>query len=115
MERTAHVWGERWLIKKDSTNAVAFLKLIKGYRCSWHYHIQKYNLFVVISGKIGVIVEELGSKREMVLETGQSCTIKPGQLHEFRVYENSQVIEIMYVEYDESDIIRENIGGLING
>jgi len=111
MERQAKVWGERWLLRQDSTHAISYLKLKKGYRCSWHHHTEKYNLFFVCFGTVGIMVEELGEKQEIILTGGQSCTVKPGQWHEFRVYENSAMLEEMYVEYREDDIIRQKVGG----
>ena len=111
MFRESKMWGERWLIRQDSTHAVSFLKVKKGFRCSWHHHKQKYNLFVVLSGKI-TIVTETG---QVEVLPGQTFTTKPGEWHEFRGTENSEMIEEMYVCYDESDIIREKVGGVIAG
>jgi mannose-6-phosphate isomerase-like protein (cupin superfamily) len=112
MQREVKVWGQRWLIRKDATHAVSYLNLLKGYRCSWHIHDEKYNLFVIITGKVGIAIEEDDhSIREIMLGPGEEITIKPGQWHEFRVYEDSQAIEEMYVEYKESDIRREIKGG----
>ena len=111
MEREIKVWGERWLIRKDSTHAVSYLKIRKGYRCSWHNHQTKYNLFVVIKGTLGIIVEELGKKRKIELKQGECLTIPPGQFHEFYGATKCQCIEEMYVEYDESDINRIKVGG----
>lgn len=111
MQREAKIWGERWLIRQDSTHAISYLQLKKGYRCSWHRHTEKYNLFVCLSGKVGILVEELGQRQEIILARGECCTVKPGQWHEFRVYEDSEIFESMYVEYREDDIEREIVGG----
>ena len=109
MERTHKVWGQRWLIRKDSTHASSVLILKKGTRCSWHSHVAKFNLFVVVVGKVGIKTEY----GEIILTRGQEFTTKPGEKHEFRVYENSLMIEEMYVEYDEGDIDRERLGSVI--
>jgi len=112
MERESKVWGQRWLIRKDSTHATSFLKLDEGYRCSWHCHQEKYNLFFVVWGKIGILIEGIdGRRKETILTEGQFLTVAPRQWHEFRVYEHSGVIEEMYVEYSENDIERETKGG----
>jgi len=113
MKREVKIWGERWLIRQDSTHAVSYLKIHKGYRCSWHVHEEKYNLFVVLKGTLKVIVEELGQKRRVLLCPGECLTIKPGQWHEFQGHTDTEVIEEMYVEYRESDIKREEVGGKI--
>jgi mannose-6-phosphate isomerase-like protein (cupin superfamily) len=106
MERTHKIWGERYLIREDSTHATSVLILKKNTRCSWHNHQQKYNLFFVVKGQVG-IVTEFG---ESLLTEGQVFTIKPGEYHEFRVYEDSIMVEEMYVEYNEADIQREKLG-----
>jgi mannose-6-phosphate isomerase-like protein (cupin superfamily) len=111
MNRESKIWGTRWLLRKDSVSAVSLLELNEGYRCSWHCHQMKYNLFFVMSGKIGIVTEELGGiKKETILKDNGIFTVRPGQWHEFRIYADSVVIEIMYVEYDESDITRETLG-----
>lgn len=111
MEIQNKIWGQRWLIRKDSTSAVSYLSLKKGFRCSWHRHREKFNLFVVLEGKVRIVTEELDRiKREIVLEPGQIFTTRPGQWHEFQVIEDSKMVEIMYVEYHESDIERKLVG-----
>lgn len=106
MERTRKVWGQRWLIHKDSTHATSYLELDKGTRCSWHRHQAKYNLFFVMAGRVGIKTEH----GETILEAGQTFIVEPGLWHEFRVYENSKMIEEMYVAYDEGDIERQRLG-----
>jgi len=106
MQRIHKVWGERWLIRQDSTHATNFLKLKKNSRCSWHNHQSKYNLFVVLQGKVGIKTDH----GEIILTEGQEFTTSPGEWHEFRVYEDSEMIEEMYVFYDESDIQRGKLG-----
>jgi len=114
MERQSKVWGDRWLLRQDSVHSLSYLELKAGDRCSWHLHEQKYNLFFVIQGRIGVVTHEIdGSKKETVLTPGQFLTVPPGQCHEFRVYEDSKVIEEMYVQYTESDIERYEKGGAL--
>jgi mannose-6-phosphate isomerase-like protein (cupin superfamily) len=113
MKREMKVWGERWLLRQDSTHAVSFLILEKGTQCSWHKHQSKYNLFVVLSGKIGIVTEQFSGPKEVILEKGECFTTKPGEFHKFIAYEDSQVAEEMFVEYDEGDIQRETLGGKI--
>jgi len=111
MMRESKVWGERWLIRQDSTHATSFLKLKAGYECSWHSHREKYNLFVIVSGKIGIVTEQFDGNSEVILGPGECFTTKPGEKHKFIVHEDSQMIEEMYVEYREDDIQREIQGG----
>lgn len=114
MRRETKVWGERWLIRQDSTHAISYLKLKQGYRCSWHRHQTKFNLFMVLHGKVGIVTEEInGEQQETILTEGDTFTTRPEQWHEFRVYENSEMLEEMYVEYREEDIIREQVGSAL--
>jgi quercetin dioxygenase-like cupin family protein len=89
---------------------VSYLKLKKKTRCSWHSHQSKWNLFVLIGGKVEII-----TKYDTVLldSPGASFTIPPGVEHEFRALEVSDMIEEMYVEYDEGDIFRANEGSVL--
>jgi mannose-6-phosphate isomerase-like protein (cupin superfamily) len=110
VQREKKLWGERWLLRIDSTHATSYLILKAMTRCSWHVHAAKYNLFVVLSGKVGIKTED----GETILGPGEEFTIAPGVFHEFRVYENSEMIEEMYVAYEESDITRKDIGGSLD-
>jgi len=107
MRREHKIWGERWIIREDSTHATSYLRLRAGTRCSWHRHGAKYNLFVVLRGRIGIATQY----GEVVLTPGEQFVIAPGEWHEFRVYEASEMIEEMYVAYDDSDIERRTEGG----
>ena len=107
MKITSKVWGQRWLIHQDSTHTTNALMLEAGHRCSWHSHRTKWNLFVVLSGLVGVVT----TKGEVLLREGEEACVPPGEMHEFRVYEDGVMIEIMYVEYDDDDIERESLGG----
>lgn len=114
MKREIKIWGERWLIRQDSTHAVSYLKIREGYRCSWHKHQTKYNLFVVLSGHLRLVIEELGEIMNVDLTVGETFTIKPGQWHEFvGLAGGCECVEEMYVEYDEGDIDRKVIGSKI--
>jgi len=115
MDRQNKVWGERWLLRKDSTHAVSFLKLHPDCRCSWHCHTTKFNLFVILWGKVKITTEELGGVvRDVVLTEGQCFTTRPGQFHSFYSVEASGMLEEMYVEYDEGDIDRVRLGEALN-
>jgi len=111
MKREAKIWGERWLVREDSTHATSYLKLEKNSICSWHKHENKYNLFVVLSGFLTLYIEELETIKEINLYSGEEFTIKPGQWHSFKTsIVDARVIEEMYVLYEESDIIRKKVG-----
>lgn len=106
MQRYHKIWGQRYLLRQDSTHAISFLDLIANTCCSWHSHKAKSNFFFLIDGSIS-IKTEFG---ETKLEPGQIFTVEPGLRHQFIVHKDSKLIEEMYVEYDEADIQRETLG-----
>lgn len=107
MQREQKIWGERWIVRIDSGHANSILHIKAGYRCSWHCHQSKFNKFVVISGRLGIKTNE----GEIELTAGKTCTVPPHIAHEFRAYEDTICVEEMYVEYDEQDIKRSDLGG----
>lgn len=109
MKITSKTWGSRWLIHQDSTHTTNVLMLKAGRRCSWHSHQTKWNLFVVLSGLVGIVT----FKGEVLLHAGEEMRVPPGEMHEFRVYKDGAMVEIMYVEYDDDDIERESLGSLL--
>jgi len=111
MRREPKIWGERWMVREDSTHTTNILTLKAGYRCSWHRHTCKYNLFAVISGVVEIDAERNGCRTTTELYEGQALTVEPGVWHEFRVIEDGLMLEEMYVEYDDTDIDRMKIGG----
>lgn len=106
MERTKKVWGERWLLREDSTHATSYLPLKGKTCCSFHNHRAKFNLFFLIEGHVS-IKTEFG---ETHLYPGQIFTVEPGTKHQFIVHEDSKMIEEMFVSYDENDIERFQLG-----
>lgn len=104
-------WGERWIIRADSTHTTNLLTLKAGTRCSWHKHEHKWNIFVVIAGRVLVICEN--EPTDAVLGPGDYLEIAPGVMHEFQVLESGIMLEEMFVEYDDEDIQREIEGGVL--
>jgi quercetin dioxygenase-like cupin family protein len=112
MEQTHGTWGERLRTFRTNDALITLLFLKSGNRCSWHKHVAAFNKFTVASGKIGILTDK---GYETILTAKQEFTVDPGVKHEFRVYEDSIVEEIAYVQYDEHDIQRETLGGPLNG
>jgi len=107
MIRERKVWGERWILRRTTSTEASILFVLAGRRCSWHRHTHKCNLFTILSGRIGIKTGD----GEAILRAGEEFTVEPGVWHEFRAYEPSTMVEVMYVEYDAEDIERQNEGG----
>lgn len=96
------VWGaEIWMANTEKYCGKR-LKLMKGWRCSLHYHKKKDETFYVESGKVLMNVGDY----EGVFETGNIVRIKPKVKHRFSGLENSVIIEIS-THHDENDSYRE--------
>jgi len=100
------IWGKNTEIYQNESTSVNVLNLVKGGTCSLHHHKFKANIFYVINGKLKVRTE-MG---EEILLPGQSFQIAPLLKHQFEAMEESVVVEIMFVKYNASDIVRENEG-----
>ena len=108
MERTRKTWGEKNNIFQNSLCETSVLYLEPWKRCSWHRHQAKFNLFYVLKG---ILVMKLEDGETEVLP-GQIFTTRPGEWHEFQTRElDTIIIEVMFVNYDENDIERQEIGG----
>lgn len=110
-EQWPKCWGRNTEIFRNSSVSVNLLELIKGGVCSWHFHAHKHNKFYVVSGKVRIKTEH----GEVELSPGLSFTVSSPLKHLFEALEDSKVIEVMYVEYDHSDINREIQGFLKKG
>ena len=111
MERTLKTWGEKLIIHRDDLSEVSFLKLKPNYRCSWHYHIGKWNRFYVVDGRLFVKTED----GIATVNPGQFFTVPPLVWHEFQTDKiGASAIEVMYTKYNPEDIRRKNVGGKID-
>jgi len=119
MEITRKTWGIKYNIFKNDLNEISFLELDPNRRCSWHSHETKYNLFFVAEGEVGIKTEydiDGGRKESGVtlLKEHEFFTVSRGEWHEFQTYSGpAKLIEVMYVQYEDKDILRKNIGGLL--
>jgi len=109
-------WGEVWHLFHSEHAAVSYLKLNAGFRCSRHYHAERANQFVVISGRIMV---EWGTELECCTELGpdEAFTVPSKILHRFRVLESGVVIEVYWPDVPggkvrQDDIVRFDEGGV---
>lgn len=101
-EQWPKCWGRNTEIFKNDSASVNFLELIKGGVCSWHFHRHKSNTFYLISGKVLIKTEH----NETILEPGNSILVEAPLKHQFEALEDSNLLEIMFVEYAASDIVR---------
>lgn len=115
MSNVHKIWGERKRILLTFTNEIDLLYLKAGTFSSTHYHDNKVNRFVLISGKVRV--ETQYNKKD--LQINEIFEVFPPTVHRFCVEEDSIMLEVAYVtngEINSMDIHRDSQGGkIING
>lgn len=112
------VWGHTTPLFNKNNVELHIAEIKKGGFCSKHLHKFKYNRFVVIKGKLKItIFKQYGSsilEDVSILESEQECTVPPGEFHKFEALEDTTCLEIYWVDLLESDIVREDHGGMIS-
>ena len=111
------VWGITEHLFGKNNVSIHRIEIKSGGYCSKHKHNHKHNLFYIEHGSLDIEVWK--NDYDLVditsLRTGQSTSIKPGENHRFINNSNDTCIayEIYWTELDESDISRENVGGVL--
>jgi quercetin dioxygenase-like cupin family protein len=118
MEIKPKAWGyTKHLFNKNNVEVHDILVQKGGY-CSKHYHQSKFNQFIVKRGALKIEISNVYAQysdvSSVVLRTGQSYTVKPGIVHSFEALEDTEALEIYWVEIDQEDIVRHSQGGLKN-
>ena len=102
------VWGEeKWVWNQDYCGKKLMLR--RGFRCSFHKHKKKDEVFYLIRGKILI---EVGTKK-FIMEPEDSIHIKPNVLHRFTGLTNAQIIEFSS-HHEDDDSYREELSGKAN-
>jgi len=116
MKVQGKVWGASYPLFNKNNVEISAISIKKGGFCSKHLHTTKYNMFVVNKGKLKVTIwKDYGSE---VLEDvsflfpGMETTVSPGDYHMFEALEDTEALEIYWVELDANDIKRVNHGGM---
>lgn len=111
------VWGSTQLLLSTPFLAIHQLVIKPNAVCSMHMHKYKWNCFYVVSGKLFIEVEKSSYALTDVteLEPGGFTTVSPGEFHRFHTGNLDTVaLEMYYTEPLSEDIVRKNVGGLID-
>ena len=113
MQVYGKVWGTTSPIFCRNNVEIHRITGIKDRYCSKHYHVKKFNLFLVETGKLLVKVwKSYGLVDETLLGPGMTCTVRPGETHQFQVLEEGTVaLEVYWTEIEPDDIVRDGVGG----
>jgi mannose-6-phosphate isomerase-like protein (cupin superfamily) len=110
------VWGRTEPLLRTPFIDVQRLTILPHSRCSMHAHQFKWNAFLVLSGvlKIEVRKKSYDLIDVTTLGEGDFTTVPPGEYHRF--LSGSEVVkafEIYYPAELSEDIIRQDVGGMV--
>ena len=115
------IWGTTYPLFNKNNVEIHRLEINKGAYCSKHHHEHKFNMFCVEKGKLEINIfkkYKLATTGEIkegvdttILTTKMATTVDPLEDHQFKALENTILYEIYWVELDEDDIVRKNMGG----
>ena len=111
-ENISKIWGERRRLLLTNKTEIDLLYLKKNSFCSTHSHVNKINMFVVVSGRVR-IETEFGN---LTLTKNNSWEVHPMLKHRFFALEDSVMIELAYVNkgrIQPMDINRISQGGRV--
>ena len=103
-------WGyEKWIVNKEEYCG-KLLHMIKGKRCSWHYHTLKDETFYLQEGKILLKYsdeDDIKQAKELVLNRGDKFHIYRGLRHQMFALEDSDLFEFstQHFEHDSNRVI----------
>lgn len=105
-------WGGEKIITNNEKYCGKILYIMKGYRCSLHYHQIKDETFFIYSGKIKVSysddIERMRKKEGMlqmiVLEAGDTFHIPPNRVHQMIALEDTELFEFSTQDFPEDSI-----------
>ena len=100
-------WGwERWVVNNEEyCGKLLFLK--EGKKCSWHYHINKDEVFYLQSGKLLVRfgdAENIWEAETITLLPGMNFHVYRGLRHQMEALEDSELFEFSTEHKDEDSI-----------
>ena len=104
-------WGyEKWIVNKDEYCG-KLLHIIKGMKCSWHYHKKKDETFYLQEGKLLVKYsqeDDIEKAVEGIMERGDKFHVYRGLRHQMFALEDSDLFEFstQHFENDSYRIIR---------
>ena len=112
------VWGTTRAVLRSPFVSVDHLHILPQSRCSLHVHDHKANLFLVLTGRLSVIVEKNDYALVDVTELGpgQWTIVWPGEYHRFETgVDNAEAIEVYFPQPVGEDIRRKDVGGRSQG
>ena len=96
-------WGyEKWIVNKYEYCG-KLLHIIKGKKCSWHYHKLKDETFYLQEGKILLKYSDednIEESKELILERGDKFHVYRGLRHQMFALEDTDLFEFSTQHFD---------------
>ena len=96
-------WGyEKWIVNNEEYCG-KLLYLVKGKRCSWHYHTLKDEVFYVQSGKVIVKYsdgDDIDNVGIQTLVPGDNFHVYRGLRHQLIALQDSEIFEFSTQHFD---------------
>jgi quercetin dioxygenase-like cupin family protein len=96
-------WGyEKWICNTEEYCG-KLLHLIKGKKCSWHYHKLKDETFYLQEGKLLVRYSDqdnIEDAKELIMERGDKFHVYRGLRHQMLAIEDSDLFEFSTQHFD---------------
>ena len=97
-------WGfEKWIVNCEEYCG-KLLYLVKGKRCSWHYHKLKDEVFYVQSGNVLIKYsdnDDLSQAKELILSPGDNFHVYRGLRHQIYALQDTELFEFSTQHFDE--------------
>ena len=97
-------WGyEKWIVNTD-LYCGKLLHIIKGKKCSWHYHKLKDETFYLQEGRLLVRYsdeDDLDKAGQLIMERGDKFHVYTGLRHQMLALEDSDLFEFSTQHFDE--------------
>ena len=103
-------WGSELVFAENERYAGKILRLSAGHSLSLQYHERKDETIYVLSGEVGLEVEEDGAMRERRLREGEAYRIRPGIRHRMRADRDCTILEVSSPELDDVVRIEDRYG-----
>lgn len=89
-------WGREVWIANNELYCGKVLEILKGKRCSLHFHQLKTESFYLRSGRLLVRIKESSASEvteELIMHPGECMDIPPGLVHQMEAIEDSELFE----------------------
>ena len=103
-------WGYEILYAHTDKYAGKILFVKKGSRLSYQYHEKKDETMYLFKGKVKIITEIDGEKKEIILSDKESIHFKPFTKHRVEAIEDSYILEVSTPELDDVVRLEDDFG-----